>query len=604
MNRIENRCRSLENAKVAYSAQSSRRRARARYSLLAAGLWVASTSHAAVAIEFLDPPSQWSAREGQAKFHVKADGGILSGVQCSMSSLSSERGDPSPRDSFKCDSPPTLEPGKVNDISLALLPTASLRRGSYNATVQVFGTDPSKAVVSKTFAAKVVIPPVSLKVGDTESLRIKMVRKKFWAVASDPVAISLRVTSDERPTKLPTAVRAQLYVQDGENKDLIPDGYLDASLVRGVDCTKATDSGGSSAAHGIKQDPAAAAGRSAADVLAGSLLCVAPSVPSSIQKASAVLRLQSPEFASDIETPIVLLVKDWWPYAAIVVFCGQLLSFFVNNWITVGRQNKLNKLQVAPLESDLLTFLLRRPDLEGNRDVVEIGALLDAAAQANRLGELADAKKSIDSAKQKLDQLVNSPPQPIPMPGGPSIVMLQSNRAYTGRWLNFVMTNPDPSWTTDSMYQWEWSGQRPTLRQAFSSAERKTVPHLTKEYLDRQQWRPLAHGPDLRRLSSPFWKRGQYTLRVTVDSGRPLFASFQLDKDEAGSFLSQIRNVDVMIWFLAVVFAAILSYLTIDKLETFGSVSDYALAFLGGFGLNATTSGFSAVLSHFKGPSA
>jgi hypothetical protein len=89
-----------------------------------------------------------------------------------------------------------------------------------------------------------------------------------------------------------------------------------------------------------------------------------------------------------------------------------------------------------------------------------------------------------------------------------------------------------------------------------------------------------------------------------VDAAAGPLASFQLDKDEAGSFLSQIRNVDVAILFLAVVFATILSYLTIDKLETFGSVSDYALAFLGGFGLNATTSGFSAVVSRFKGPPA
>lgn len=40
--------------------------------------------------------------------------------------------------------------------------------------------------------------------------------------------------------------------------------------------------------------------------------------------------------------------------------------------------------------------------------------------------------------------------------------------------------------------------------------------------------------------------------------------------------------------------------LAIDKLETLGSISDYALAFLGGFGLNPTTSGFSAVVSRFK----
>jgi hypothetical protein len=62
-------------------------------------------------------------------------------------------------------------------------------------------------------------------------------------------------------------------------------------------------------------------------VLEGKTFQVEPSVPSSVQKASGVLRLRSPEFASDIETPVTLLVKDWWLYAAIVVFLGQLLSF-------------------------------------------------------------------------------------------------------------------------------------------------------------------------------------------------------------------------------------------------------------------------------------
>jgi hypothetical protein len=51
-----------------------------------------------------------------------------------------------------------------------------------------------------------------------------------------------------------------------------------------------------------------------------------------------------------------------------------------------------------------------------------------------------------------------------------------------------------------------------------------------------------------------------------------------------------LRNValsDYAIALVAVLFEAILSYLAIDKLETFGTVSDYALAFLGGFGLSS-----------------
>ena len=64
--------------------------------------------------------------------------------------------------------------------------------------------------------------------------------------------------------------------------------------------------------------------------------------------------------------------------------------------------------------------------------------------------------------------------------------------------------------------------------------------------------------------------------------------------------MKKIAVSDKAVLLLAVVFAAILAYIAIDNLQTFGSVSDYALAFLGGFGLNSTTSGFSGVLSKFK----
>jgi hypothetical protein len=72
-----------------------------------------------------------------------------------------------------------------------------------------------------------------------------------------------------------------------------------------------------------------------------------------------------------------------------------------------------------------------------------------------------------------------------------------------------------------------------------------------------------------------------------------------LEQDKSTWSQSRIAQLDKLILLLAVIFAAILSYLAIDKLDTFGTVSDYALAFLGGFGLNATTSGFSSVLGRF-----
>ena len=130
------------------------------------------------------------------------------------------------------------------------------------------------------------------------------------------------------------------------------------------------------------------------------------------------------------------------------------------------------------------------------------------------------------------------------------------------------------------------------------------MQQLSKEYLDVQQWRTLYEAQNLSSMSTTFWKSGQYILRATVDSTPLAVLPFRPEKDASRSFLSRIRAINYAILLLAVVFAAILSYLAIDKLETFGSISDYALVFLGGFGLNATTSGFGAVISRFKaGPS-
>jgi hypothetical protein len=87
---------------------------------------------------------------------------------------------------------------------------------------------------------------------------------------------------------------------------------------------------------------------------------------------------------------------------------------------------------------------------------------------------------------------------------------------------------------------------------------------------------------------------------LSVDSVPVGALAFRLERVRSVNFLSRLEMSDKAILLLAVVFAAILSYLAIDKLETFGSISDCALAFLAGFGLNATTSGFSTVVSRFK----
>jgi hypothetical protein len=67
---------------------------------------------------------------------------------------------------------------------------------------------------------------------------------------------------------------------------------------------------------------------------------------------------------------------------------------------------------------------------------------------------------------------------------------------------------------------------------------------------------------------------------------------FRLDNNQSAGFFSRIAVSDKAVLLLSRLRSD--SFLAFDKLETFGNVYDYALAFLGGFGLNATTSGFSA----------
>jgi hypothetical protein len=103
----------------------------------------------------------------------------------------------------------------------------------------------------------------------------------------------------------------------------------------------------------------------------------------------------------------------------------------------------------------------------------------------------------------------------------------------------------------------------------------------------------------LRDIAREFYTAGLHTLRLSVDDKEIDTYQFRVEKDRTAGLQYGIAQADKLILILAAVFAAILSYLAIDQLDTFGTVSDYALAFLGGFGLNSTTSGFSAVLSRF-----
>jgi hypothetical protein len=591
----------------------------ARRNFLFSMLLVTVGAQGAVTIEFVAPPPQVSTSE-EIVLDVKATNGPLSSFHCRLTSLTPDRGDPAPKDSFTCGAPSEIAANSIQQVRLQYSSERHIKPGTYSANLLALALDSSSATVSQTVALRIVVPAVTLRIGETDVLRVRLIRMLPWATATEAGPVGFRVTSDLPPMQVPEAVQSELYIADGASKDIVPNGSLRAYF-----CDRATDQNlsqttksnswlpwtkrrlapGGCAEAGSNSNVKPAGGTSQG-VLTGKLFEIEPSVPSNVKEASGVLRLHSPEFASDLELPITLLVKDWWPYAALAVFLGQLLSFWVNNWINTGRQRGLNKLAMAPVESGLVSLLLRRPDLEEDDRVMAIRTLLNNAVQANKLGEIEAARTSIKAAQDKLEELKRAPAPPAPVsPPSPTVLMLESGYAHVGRRLNFAVINPDSGWADNALYKWECSCQiTPTLRSRFFGVL-KTKDQGSEDEAARPQASTLffeTEGQNLKNIARDFWNEGQYILTLTVGGAERQAAAytFRVDADKSRGSVKKIAASDKAILLLAVVFAAILSYVAIDSLQTFGSVSDYALAFLGGFGLNSTTAGFSSVLSRFR----
>lgn len=515
--------------------------------------------------------------------YIVAKGGALTNVKCRISALIPERGDPAPVAAMTCSAPSQIDPGKIEQITLTLSADQQLKRGNYTATLQVLGLDPTSTSVSQTTNFKLVVPAVSIKLSDADALRIRLIRRWPFSAASEAIPVAVRVTSDLLPTLVPSVLQSEIYVPDGASKDVFPGGYLKAEFCTAALSASNTPKEKQPAKHFWSRPGPPEGCVNGGSVLVpgqqvtspGLTMQLEPSVPSSIKEATGTLHVQSTEFPTDLDVPVTLLVKDWWGYAAFVVFLGQLLSFWVTNWINVGRRQKLNKLTLWPLENRLVNLLLTRPDLNDSPDVAAVSSLLDSAAQSNKLSDVDAAMNFIKNAQDKLAELYASPiPPTSDKPKPPQLFLLQKDHAYAFRRIHFVVLNPDDKWPATAVYKWEWSGQD-------------------------GMWKTLFEAQNLRDIVTHFDAPGNYSVRLSVDKTQLTPYGIRLERDKTTGIQWKIAQADKAILLLAVVFAAILSYLAIDQLQTFGTVSDYALGFLGGFGLNSTTSGFSAVLSRF-----
>jgi hypothetical protein len=546
---------------------------------------------AAVTIDFLDVPSQISTREKESVFRLRSKGGSLSNADCWISQFTLDHGDPGPLDALRCMGASQLAADKVDKVTLSYPSGHELKRGTYTATLEVLGLDQAGTAVSQTLSLRVIVPAVTLKFADADTLRLLLKRQWPWFAASDTIPVAFHVTSDLQPTIVPFVDRSELYVPAGTVKDIVPGGSIDAhfcspsSVEKGATKKDPTNSSSWKLLPDFwamfQSPPPCSEGETllvagTTHSLNGAAFEIRPNVPSNLKEATATLHIRSGEFPADMDIPVTLLVKDWWVWAALAVLLGQLLSFVVSNWVNVGRPRRLNKLAMAPVESGVINLLLKKPALVGSSEVAAINTLLNTAAQANRLGEVDAAKDSIKLAQTKLGALSAASGETTKEEEPPRVLLLQTGHAYVHRRLNFMLLNPDAKLDAKT-YTWTWTGQK------------TKDPQL------------LFAAPGLKDISTEFGAPGLYTITVSIADNTPVYTlTFQVEHDKSLWSQVEIAQSDKAIVLLAVVFAAILAYLAIDRLESFGTVSDYALAFLGGFGFTATTSGFGAVMSGFK----
>jgi hypothetical protein len=112
-----------------------------------------------------------------------------------------------------------------------------------------------------------------------------------FSPAKGTTPVGLRVTSDTVPKLLPKPAASQLYVQDGDVRTLVSDGYLTAAFSYSL---REESKAGKGSPNAAKDQPSTT-GEPGPQVLNGKTFSIEASVPSDVQKATGTVRLQSPD---------------------------------------------------------------------------------------------------------------------------------------------------------------------------------------------------------------------------------------------------------------------------------------------------------------------
>jgi len=331
----------------------------------------------------------------------------------------------------------------------------------------------------------------------------------------------------------------------------------------------------------VSDDTSAPAGGSAPKTQPSRLLVTA-SLPSNVQRASGKLYISGPQVkGGEAAVDFEITAKDMALWPLLTVLAGYFLAFWVGEWITRGRPMNLNRASISRAQNRLEDLLKLKSGLSDHQDVI---AILNSLAEAERDNELADFaafQKAIASAESSIDQLIKNPPAAVQLQAvapAPQVELLGSPAEHTlGRLLQFLVTNAPSAWTPETAISW-----------SISKDGGANEPFAATKGL------PARANHRVRSV-------GSYTVTAIANNASVSSQAFTVAKDPSQSIVSRIVRLDVWIEVLAAAVAALLAYIAIDAVESFGSKQDYLLTFLGGFGINSTIKSIGGVLGRLRG---
>ena len=287
-----------------------------------------------------------------------------------------------------------LIPGRTSAVTVDADPVRLSRQGSYPVTVDV--TDVTgKPLSPHQLTFRYVVPEVTLQVENGGMLIWTVRRPHPWAIAAEQ--------------------REYMLWSVPSDSSLADMRGLEASLAIG-------------SATGIETPDGAKISPIEIDKQARKLVARI-SVPPGTRELFGALRINGPGLKQEVTQPVIVRVKDWWPFPFLAIVAGYVLSFLATNRAAQHQQETLNLIHKQQIHQAIRDLADRRRSTAPDSSRVE--GLLHQANVAAISGDVGKTKALLQAASIALDLLRSTP-----SPQGPGIFNVHRS-ALTGEGRNF-----------------------------------------------------------------------------------------------------------------------------------------------------------------------